>query len=217
MASTKMMIKALTLILAFVVLTGCAAKPYDYSALKAANPRSILVIPPKNNSVEVNAPYTFLSTISAPLAERGYYVFPVAMVDTFFKENGLPTTAEMNEVPLDKLKEFINPDAILYVDIDQWGQEYQLISSKTVVSSRWRLIDGETGALLWQGSAQAVQSSGDGGGGLAGALIGAVIDQIAGSIVDKTPDLSRQANNLTVYNQHRGLLPGPYRPVEATP
>ena len=60
-----------------------------------------------NSSVEVNAPYSYLSTISQPLAEKGYYVFPVSVVDTFLKENGLPTPAEMNGIALDKIVEVI--------------------------------------------------------------------------------------------------------------
>ncbi len=199
-----------TLPLLLVLVTGCAVQPFDYSALKAAKPRSILVMPPINNSVEVNAPYTFLSTISVPLAEKGYYVFPVAVIDQFLRENGLPTPAEMNQVPLDKIREIIGPDAVLYVTIEDWGQNYQLISSNAVVSSTWRLVDARTGEELWHGVAHAEKSSGDGGGGLAGALISAVVTQVVGSISDQTPQLSRQANYSTVYNRYNGLLPGPY-------
>ncbi|MBL0717335.1 MAG: DUF799 family lipoprotein [Desulfosarcina sp.] len=46
--------------------------PYDYSAFERSKPRSIVVIPPKNNSIEVNAPYIYLSTLTRPLAEKGY-------------------------------------------------------------------------------------------------------------------------------------------------
>src|SRR5210317_1864170 len=96
----------ISVVAAFVVLlSGCVAPtgPYDYSALENSRPRSILVIPPLNNSIEVNAPYIFLATITRPLAEKGYYVFPVAVIDAFLKENGLPTPAEMNGIPLDKI------------------------------------------------------------------------------------------------------------------
>jgi hypothetical protein len=203
---------AVTFILTTCLLSGCAIQGYDYTALNQSKPLSILVIPPRNNSVDVNAPYTLISSVSKPLAEKGYYVFPVAVIDTLFKENGLPTTAEMNEIPLTKIREIINPDAVLYIDINQWGQEYQILSSNTVVSSDWRLIDAKTGQLLWGGRAQAVQSSSDGGGGLAGALIGALVDQIAGSMIDRTPELSQIANDGLINNRYRGLLAGPYAP-----
>ena len=57
-----------------LLLSGCVNRtPYDYTALNNSKPRSIVVIPPNNNTVEVNAQYIFLSTISKPLAEKGYY------------------------------------------------------------------------------------------------------------------------------------------------
>ena len=197
-------------LISLIALVGCQSVPYDYSLLSERKPRSILVIPPMNDSVEVAAPYTFLSTISKPLAEKGYYVFPVAVIDSFMKENGLPTPAEMNSVPLDKLHEQFNADAVLYVHIEEWGQKYQVISSSTVVNAYMKLIDAQTGELLWDARSKAVESSDDGGGGLVGALVGALVTQITGSIVDRTPSVATLANNTAIYNTNRGLLNGPY-------
>lgn len=193
-----------------ILSTGCAVTPYNYAALEEAKPRSIVVIPPNNNSVEVNAPYIYLSTISKPLAEKGYYVFPVAVIDTFLKENGLPTPAEMNSIPLDKIRQHIGADAVLYVDIADWGQKYNVISSNAVVDATVRLVDTKTGNLLWDAKVSAVHSPQNSGGGLIGALVGAIANQIAGSLTDVTPELSRQANNNAINNQSRGLLKGPY-------
>ncbi|RBP85532.1 DUF799 domain-containing protein [Marinomonas rhizomae] len=195
-------------------ITGCATpQPYNYDALLASEPRSILVIPPKNNSVEVNAPYVYLSTISRPLGEKGYYVFPVAVIDTFMKENGLPTPEEMNSVPLDKLYEHIGADAVLYVEINDWGQKFNVLSSDTVVNVSMRLVDGKTGTLLWDASAYAIQSSNSNNGGLIGSLVSAVASQIMNSISDQTPTVARTANNIAIYNQNKGLLNGPYAPL----
>ena len=141
-------------------LAGCASVPaYNYDALIAAKPRSIVVIPPKNNSLEVNAPYIYLSTISRPLGNKGYYVFPVAVIDAFMKENGLPTPEEMNLVPLDKIYQNIGADAVLYTEIIDWGQKYNIISSSTVVKVRMQLVDAKTGSQLWHASISAVRSS----------------------------------------------------------
>lgn len=197
-----------------LLITGCSTPPpYNYEALLASEPRSILVIPPKNNSVEVNAPYIYLSTISRPLGEKGYYVFPVAVIDTFMKENGLPTPEEMNSVPLDKLYEHIGADAVLYVEINDWGQKYNILSSDTVVNVSMRLVDGKTGVLLWDASASVVKSSDSGGGGLIGNLVNAVASQIMNSISDQTPTVARTANNIALYTPNQGLLNGPYAPV----
>lgn len=200
--------------LVLLLLSGCAKQePYNYSALEESKPRSILVLPPVNNTVEVNAPYIYLSTISRPLAEKGYYVFPVTVVDKLMKENGLASPDEMHAIPLDKLTEHIGADAVLYVTIDEWGQKYEVLSSRVVVRATLRLVDSRTGELLWDSEVFAQHQSGDGGGGIAGALIGAVVEQIAGSMIDRTPDLSRAANNLSINNKIRGLLSGPYSPA----
>jgi len=206
--------KQTALLLAAIALTlisGCAPmQSYDYTAFEAAKPRSILVIPPLSDSTDITSTYTFLSTISKPLAEKGYYVFPVAVVDTLLKENGLPTPAEMNNVPLDKLREVTGADTVLFVHINQWGQKYQVISSVAIVESTARLVDTRTGTLLWEAKIQARESSGDGGGGLAGALISAIATQIVGAMSDKTYGLSSQANLFAVNDKAKGLLPGPY-------
>jgi len=197
-----------------LILSGCQAPaPYDYSAIQASKPRSILVIPPLNETVEVNAPYTFLSTISKPLAEKGYYVFPVAVIDNFMKENGLPTPEEMNAVPLGKLREIIGPDAVLYVNIREWGQKYQIVTSTAVTRAYLKLIDARTGGLLWDAEAYAVQSSNDNSGGVIGLLVSALANQIIGSMADQTKDLSTIGNTTAINDQQRGLPEGPYSKV----
>jgi len=200
-----------------LIASGCATTtPYDYTAFKKSRPRSIVVIPPMNNSIEVNAPYIYLSTLTRPLAEKGYYVFPVFVIDYFLKENGLPTPAEMNGIPLDKIGEHIGADAVLYVSIEDWGQKYQLIQSVTKVHATLKLVDVKSGELLWDSTAIAQESSGDGGSDLIGMLVMAVIDQVLDStIADPTPRLARQANNAAIDSQLRGMLDGPYKPSNA--
>ena len=68
----------LAVIFSSTITTGCATlPPKDYTDFNAANIRSILIVPVVNNSVDVTAPDYFLSTVSVPVAEHGYYVFPV--------------------------------------------------------------------------------------------------------------------------------------------
>jgi hypothetical protein len=202
----------LFLILILTFACSCAAK-VDYALYRSRLPRSILVLPPQNSSTAVDATYIYLSTASRPLAEAGYYVFPVAVIDAFMKENGLPTPDEMHGVSLKKIKEVLGVDAVLYVTIEEWGQKYQVISSATIVRASARLVDVETGATLWTGKAQAVRDSGAGGqGGIIGALIAAAVHQIVFSMVDQTHELSRFATTTMVFNKDNGLLFGPRHP-----
>ncbi len=138
------------LMIFFISVSACATvQQQDYSNFRDHRPRSILVLPPLNESLEVDASYIYLSTISRPLAECGYYVFPVAVIDAFLKENGLPTPGEMHNIPLDKIHNILGADAVLYVTIEDWGQKFQVLSSNTVIKARARLVHVTSGKTLW--------------------------------------------------------------------
>jgi len=201
-----------------LALSACATAPksYDYSAYRNDPPRSILVLPPTNDSVAVNAPYVYLSTITRPLAEAGYYVFPVAVIDRFMTENGLADPAEMQAVPLQKIDEIIDPDAVLYAHIVEWGQKYHLISSDTTVDIKARLVDADSGTLLWEGSARVVEASGNGQGGLIAAAIAALVDQIVDTVNERTREVATRANATMINDPDNGLPLGPYNPDHVT-
>jgi len=158
--------------------------------------------------MEVMAPYIYLSTVTRPLAEHGYYVFPVAVIDTVMKENGVPTPEDMAQVPLHKIREVINPDAVLYMTIKDWGTKYRLIDSATIIHLWGQLVDTDTGTVLWQGERIVEQSSSQSQGGLVEMAVAAVISQIVSSIVDPSQGAARTANTQLFLNSHNGLIFG---------
>ena len=129
--------KWISLLFSLLLLTACATpqQNYDYTALRQSRPRSILVLPPLNNSPDMRATYSFLSTVTQPLAESGYYVFPVALVDQTFKENGLVNPGEMHQAPLAKLREIFGADATLYITVTEYGSTYRVLSSEVRVAA----------------------------------------------------------------------------------
>ena len=136
-------------LLSALFFVGCAhhGQPYDYTAFKAAQPKSILVLPPLNNSPEVKATYGMLSQLSYPLAEAGYYVLPVAAVDETFKQNGLANAADIHNVSTRKLHEIFGADAALYVTVTKYGSVYTVLNSEVVVAAEARLVDLRTEAV----------------------------------------------------------------------
>jgi hypothetical protein len=145
-----------------LVLSGCAAqKPsFDYTAFKNSRPKSILVLPPINSSVDVNATYSFYSNISKPLGEAGYYVFPVAIVDGMFKENGFTSSNDIHTIPNSKLYDIFKADTALYLNIKDYGTRYAVLSSAAVVTVEATLIDLRSGARIWSGKATASSEEG---------------------------------------------------------
>lgn len=195
------------------LLVGCATppKPYDYTAYNAAKPRSIVVLPPLNNSPDVKAGPSVYAQVTYPLAEAGYYVMPVALVEETFKQNGMTAAADIHALEAAKLKQVFGADAALYVTISNYGATYAVLNSVVVVTANARLVDLKTGAVLWEGTASANNDAGNNsGGGLAGLLVAAVVKQILNSTTDASHVVAGAASNrLLSAGQPNGILYGP--------
>ena len=103
-------------------LGACATpSPYDYTAFKQNRPASMLVLPPVNETPDVTATYGVLSQVTLPLAEAGYYVLPVSLMDETFRQNGLNDPAEIHDVSPRRLREIFGADAAVYIKVTQYG------------------------------------------------------------------------------------------------
>lgn len=206
-----------SLVVTAALLAGCAAPvKTDYTAFRAAKPASILVLPPVNESPEVNATFSMLAQATYPLAEGGYYVMPVTLVNETFHQNGLTVATDMHQVPVAKLKEIFGADAALYMKITRYGSTYTVLSSAAVVSAEARLVDLSTGTLLWSGraSASSDENNNNSGGGLAGLLVAAIVKQIMNSVTDASHNVAGVASaRLLSSGTPNGLLYGPRSPL----
>lgn len=205
-----------SLMFATLLLAGCAQRPsYDYTAFKESKPTSILVLPPLNHSPDVKAGASLQSQITLPLAESGYYVLPVAVTNETFRQNGVTEAADIHALPIKKLHEIYGADTALYLDIQNYGTSYLVVSSETVVTASARLVDLRTGKLLWEGkaSASSAEQQSNSGGGLIGMLVVAVVNQIANTITDKGHEIAEITSfRLLSADMPNGILYGPHSP-----
>ena len=194
-----------------IALSGCETAKFDYTAFKASKPSSILVLPPLNESVDVNASSAVYSSVIAPLSESGYYVFPPTLVMETFKQNGLTEARPIHDISLSKLNEIFGADAVLYMNIKKFGQSYSIITSANVVSLEAYLIDAKTGTEIWRGQAAASSDENSNNNmGLAGLLVSAVIKQVVGQIFDAGFPTSKVANSRLLFAKTpNSLLYGP--------
>lgn len=208
-----------SLLIMALTTVGCATAPTpDYTEFKARRPQSILVLPPVNNSIEVGATHSYLSVISKPIAERGFYVFPVAVVENYFKSQGMTEPAEIHNIPPKKLQEIFGADAIFYVTIEEWGNKYQVITSTTKVTATGVLVDAGSGTELWRGTHRAQASSDlSGGDNLGSILAKAALSQVVKELTDETRDLARSTSQNYIAGPG-GFIEGPlmlHPPTEA--
>lgn len=201
------------LLIALGLVSGCAAKK-DYSTYFANEPRSILVVPAFNETTAVDAAPVYMTTVSRPLAERGFYVFPVLLTEMLLRDLGLSEAGLVHQLPLDRFREHFGADAVLFVTIQAWDNKYIVVQSSTEVTVSLVLKDTRTGATLWETTQTAVRNSGDGGGGgLIGMIVAAAVTYTLNQLVDVDyRPLATQANVIAFTTPANGLPAGPYHP-----
>jgi len=197
-------------ILVLAALAAACAQPpkKDYSKLISSNPRAILVVPVVNKSVDVDAADYFLSTLSMPLAERGYYVFPVNLVKRMLEDEGMADASLVHGSDPTRLCTLFGADAVLYVTIEQWTARYMILSTQVTVEFDYVLKDGRTGEELWKDHQTGVYASQSGGQGLAGAIAAAIVAKAAPNYMP----MAREANARALAYPGPGFPAGPYRP-----
>jgi hypothetical protein len=156
-----------------------------------------------------------LSTAIFPLSEAGYYVVPVTLMDETFKQNGLTTAADIQQVSAVKLREIFGADAAVYIKVKQYGTSYKVLASETRVTVEGKIVDLRNGQLIWEGLATASSSEQNSSsqGGLIGLLVQAVVVQIVGTVSDASFTFAATANQRLLGPKMRnGVLAGPRSP-----
>lgn len=200
-----------------IVLTACASQNVrnNYGvteAFKAESPYSILVVPVVNQSVSVDAPGYFLATISRPIAERGYYVFPVNLVKNVMQRDGLSNAYMVHHANTAALANLFGADSVLYITINDWTAKYAVFATTVVTEFSYTLKSGDTGDVLWESHRKMTytpQSSSSGS-----PLVDLLAVAIQAAVTKAAPNyipLAKQANSAAIYDKKTGIPVGPYR------
>lgn len=150
-----------------VNLTGIPAQPVKpetlppiergitYRKFFERNPRTILIAPPINQTVKAHASAAVQLTAIAPLIEQGYYPFPFLVTSLFFAHLLLNEQASspIEHLLLQSAKS-IGADAVLYITISEWQQGNPPFTFASKVTAEYRLLDTESGHVLWNRTAQ---------------------------------------------------------------
>jgi len=203
-------------LLAVLLLSlGCAAAPpkKDYTAFRSANPRSILILPVVNNTTNVEASALFLSTLPIPVAERGYYVFPVNMVKRVLEDEGLADPNLVHGADPARLCNLFGSDAVLFVTIEAWTARYMVLDTTVTVEFDYVMKDGKTGDTIWKEHRQVVNSSAGQSRGSGNPFVDLVAMAATAAIAKAAPNympLARQSNDQVLNTPGIGLPAGPY-------
>ena len=196
------------------LISGCAQKsltkaeafPKIYEEL----PRSILALPPMNESTDAEAKDYYMTTIEIPLTLSGYYIFPMEIVSDIMKQEGIYDTEQLYQMPLGKFYDYFGADAVLYTRIKKWDVSYMVLASSLSVSIEAEIVSTKTSELLWKHSAAVtVNLSGrDTGNGIAGLIAKAIIAAVNTASADYV-----QYARVVNYKLISTLPVGPYHPM----
>jgi hypothetical protein len=196
-------------------LTGCVTQPIkrDMSAFTAAAPRSILVVPVVNKSLDVDAPNYVLATLPVPIAEKGYYVFPVNTTKVVLEQEGFYEGERVHEQPASALSKLFGADAVLYVTINRWDAQFAVFTTTVTVDFSYRLVSKDD-VEIWSEKKrmqyQPNNNSSSAGSPMA-ALLTAVITAAVARAAPNYMPLTKQANQEVFILGPNALPDGPYR------
>lgn len=211
--------RRLTLLsLALLALTGCVTQPVkkDMSAFVAAAPRSILVVPVVNKSLDVDAPNYVLSTLPVPIAEKGYYVFPVNTTKIVLEQEGFYEGERIHEQPASALARLFGSDAVLYVTINRWDAQFALITTTVTVDFSYRLVS-KNDVVIWQERKQMRYQPDNNNNNAASPLAAVLSAVISAAMTRAAPNympLTRQANQQVFVLGTNPLPDGPYKAAD---
>ena len=199
------------LIVATLIMSGCApkyvTKGEEFPKMYSESPRSLLVLPPMNQSTDAEAKDYYMTTIEQPFALMGYYVFPVEMVSDIMKQEGVYDTELLYQMPVNKFQEYFGADAVLFTHIKMWNVSYMVIASKLTVSIDAEVVSTKTSEQLWKYTGTVIVDLSGGNSG--GSIIGLVAQAVATAINTAAADYVKYAhiaNDRLIYT----LPAGPY-------
>ena len=207
----KKLVTYFALTILILTFTGCGpayiTKGVAFPKMYDQQPKSLLILPPMNESTDAEAKDYYMTTTEMPFALMGYYTFPTEMVSDIMKQEGIYDTELLYNMPLNKYSEYFGADAVLFTKIKKWDVSYAVIAASLTVSIEARIVSTKTSEELWKytGTVVVDLSGGNSGGGLAGLLVKAVMTAINTAAADYVK-YAKVANNRIIYT----LPVGPY-------
>ena len=208
---SKKSIQYIAVVTLSFILSGCGAsyvtKGSEFPKMYEEQPRSLLILPPMNESTDAEAKDYYMTTAEMPFAMMGYYTFPVEMVSDIMKQEGVYDTELLYSLPMNKFAEYFGADAVLLTKIKKWDVSYMVVASTLTVAIEAKIVSTKTSQELWKytGVVKVDLSGGNSGGGLAGLVASAIATAINTAAADYVT-YARQANARLIYT----LPVGPY-------
>ena len=165
-----------------------------YPGMYEEKPLTLLVMPPINNTANVEAKELLYTSISRPLAEAGYYVIPPTLAMDVLRQESAYDAELFLDRPLLQFHKFFGADAVVFSIIDSWAK--QGIGIRTKI--RYLIKSTLTDQVLFDRTCDlfldlSVNSGGNNG------LLGALVDLAASALNTALTDHIEAARKANYY------------------
>lgn len=175
-----------------------------YPGMYEERPVTLLVMPPINNTANVDAKELLYTSISRPLAEAGYYVIPPALAMEVLRQESAYDAELFLDRPLRQFHDFFGADAVVFSVIEDWAK--QGIGIRTKI--RYFIKSTMTDRILFDRTCDLfldLTPESEGNTGVLGALVDLAAAALSTALTDHI-EAARKAN----YYIFRDLPSGKY-------
>ena len=173
----------------------------QYAKMYEEKPITLLVMPPINNSTNVEAKELLYTSISRPLVEAGYYVISPHLAMEILKAESAYDSEMFFDASLTAFQNYFGADAVVFSVIDTWTKKGMGIETKI----RYVIKSAHTNEILFDRSCDlyldlSIDTGADG-------LLGALVDLAASTINTAATDhikAARKANYFILRDIPRG-------------
>lgn len=196
--------KSIYFLLAAALLASCSSstnltRGTNYPKMYENKPAAILVMPPINKTVNVEAKEYFYTSMAVPLCEKGYYVVSPFLAMDLLKSESAYDSETFIENNLASFKDVFGVDAVLFTTINKWSKS--AIGNTISVEIAYLLKSTTTNEILFerQGALTIDTSINAGAGGGLGLLVNMVASAVNTALTDKVI-AARRCNSFVLYD-----------------
>lgn len=146
--------KIIPLCISVAIISSCGAskvtRETQYAKMYEEKPITLLIMPPINNTTNVESKEFLYTSISRPLAEAGYYVIsPLLAMDVLKAESAYDAELFVDG-SLTMFQKFFGADAVIFSEINSWTKKGFGIETDL----RYFIKSAYTGEILFDRSCQ---------------------------------------------------------------
>ncbi|MGX5915432.1 GNA1162 family protein [Aliidiomarina sp. Khilg15.8] len=207
----------LTALLAMFVLSACSStqRVDDHPRFMDTRTRSVLILPPANQTTSAVAAEHYLTSLPVPLTRAGYYVLPTPVTMQIMQAEGIVDGAQLDTVDPTRFAHLFGVDLILKTTIHNWDTSYFVIGGAVVVGASFELISAHSGEVLWTHRDRRTSDTTSRNNT---SLLGQLLETALNTVQQDYMPLARELNQAAFQQLPYGVYHPRYRPlVDTTP